>query len=184
MKIYKILNNQIFKNGIYSIVPIRFEDRIDIMNWRNEQILHLRQKEPLTEKIQTDYFLNNISTNFDSDKPNQILFLFLKKEKCIGYGGLVHINWIDMNSELSFVMNTKLEKKFFVRYWSIFLKLIETVAFDELSLNKIFTYAYDLRPKVYEALEQNNFNVEARLVKHKLINNKFFDVIIHSKLNK
>ena len=50
MKIYKILNNQIFKNGIYSIVPIRFEDRIDIMNWRNEQILHLRQKEPLTEK--------------------------------------------------------------------------------------------------------------------------------------
>ena len=48
MQSYKVLNNQVFKSGVFSIVPIRFEDRIDIMKWRNEQIYHLRQDIPLT----------------------------------------------------------------------------------------------------------------------------------------
>ena len=48
MQSYKVLNKQIFKSGIFSIVPIRYEDRIDIMNWRNEQMYHLRQDIPLT----------------------------------------------------------------------------------------------------------------------------------------
>ena len=56
MRTYKALNNQVHSEGIYSIVPIRFEDRLDIMKWRNEQIYHLRQSQPLTIQDQDNYF--------------------------------------------------------------------------------------------------------------------------------
>ncbi len=41
---YRVLNRQIFTKENYKIVPIRYEDRLDILKWRNEQIYHLRQK--------------------------------------------------------------------------------------------------------------------------------------------
>ncbi|NLM18529.1 MAG: GNAT family N-acetyltransferase, partial [Clostridiaceae bacterium] len=110
MNSYKILNKQTFIQGDYSLVPIRIKDRYDIMKWRNDQIYHLRQSEPLTKEVQDDYFNNVVSKLFTQDKPNQLLFSYLYKNECIGYGGLVHINWIDKNAEISFVMNTELEK--------------------------------------------------------------------------
>ena len=39
MNSYKALNLQEFTVENFSIVPIRFEDRMDILKWRNEQIL-------------------------------------------------------------------------------------------------------------------------------------------------
>ncbi len=50
MNTYKSLNKQTFSKGEYSIVPIRFEDRYDIMKWRNEQVYHLRQDGLLTDE--------------------------------------------------------------------------------------------------------------------------------------
>ena len=139
MQSYKVLNKQVFKSGDFSIVPIRFEDRIDIMNWRNEQMYHLRQDKPLTEKSQEDYFNGPVARLFDQEKPNQILFSYLINRRCIGYGGLVHINWIDKNAEISFVLNTNLESNEFSFHWSNYLGLIEQVAFKELFLHKIFS---------------------------------------------
>jgi hypothetical protein len=123
MNSYKVLNKQVFNSGAFSLVPIRFEDRLDIMNWRNEQIYHLRQAKPLTKNDQDSYFKNIINKLFEDDKPNQILFSFLKDGNCIGYGGLVHINWIDKNAEISFIMETKLEEINFNMNWSMFLTL-------------------------------------------------------------
>ena len=146
MQSYKVLNKQVFKSGDFSIVPIRFEDRIDIMNWRNEQIYHLRQDKPLTEKSQEDYFNGSVARLFDQEKPNQILFSYLKNGRCIGYGGLVHINWIDKNAEISFVLNTNLESNEFSFHWSNYLGLIEQVAFKELFYIKslLMLLIYDL----------------------------------------
>src|SRR5690606_4001245 len=118
---YSVLKKQEFVHGSYKIVPIRYEDRLKIMQWRNEQIYHLRQSEPLTVTMQNEYFDNVVAPLFGSPYPNQILFSFLKEGKCIGYGGLVHINWKDSNAEVSFVMDTKLEEAHFVDYWSLFL---------------------------------------------------------------
>ena len=42
-----------------------------------------------------------------------VLFNYLHNGKCIGYGGLVHINWIDKNAEVSFIMDTELEENYF-----------------------------------------------------------------------
>ena len=113
MRAYKCLNKQEFSSGPYTLVPIRHEDRFEIMNWRNEQIYHLRQAEPLTNEQQDWYFENVIANLFEQENPNQILFSFLKNGECIGYGGLVHINWIDKHAEISFIMNTESETKLF-----------------------------------------------------------------------
>lgn len=181
---YKALNKQIFSKGEYAIVPIRFEDRLQIMQWRNEQMYHLRQAEKLTEENQNLYFKNVVSKLFEEEKPNQILFSYIKGNECIGYGGLVHINWIDKHAEISFIMNTSLEDEFFNFHWKTYLSLIEEVAFIQLNLHKLTTYAFDLRPHLYTVLEKNNYKKEAVLKEHCFYNNKFIDVIIHSKISK
>lgn len=180
---YRIISNQKFEMNGFSIVPIRYEDRYKIMKWRNEQIYHLRQSKALTEEDQDKYFDNVVSQLFDQNHPNQILFSYIEGEKCIGYGGLVHINWADKNAEISFLMDTALEDEFFELNWSNFLKLIEEVAFDHLRLHKIFTFAFDLRPQLYPILEKSGFSKEAILKEHIYFENKFISAIIHSKLN-
>ena len=184
MNSYKALNKQKFSRGDYSLVPIRFEDRYKIMDWRNEQMFHLRQNELLTRDKQDFYFEKVVSNLFEQEKPNQILFSYLEGDICIGYGGLVHINWVDKNAEVSFIMNTDLEQNFFHKHWEIYLELLEEVAFKDLKLYKLHSYAFDLRPQIYEVLEAANFKKEAVLKEHCWFNNKFIDVIIHSKFNR
>ena len=184
MNQYRVLKSQIFKKGNFSIVPIRLEDRFDIMEWRNEQIYHLRQSKPLTKEDQENYYNNVVSKLFNETAPKQLLFSFLEKNVCIGYGGLVHINWIDKHAEISFIMNTKLEKENFESYWSIYLNLIKQLAFNELNLHKIFTYAFDIRPHLYNVLEKNEFTKEVNLKDHCRFNGEYKDVVIHSLINK
>jgi RimJ/RimL family protein N-acetyltransferase len=166
------------------LVPIRCEDRIEIMKWRNDQIYHLRQSVPLSIQDQENYFNTTINQLFEAEKPGHLLFSYLEDDECIGYGGLVHLNWIDKNAEISFVMKTELEQNLFKFHWATFLRLLENVAFNELQFHKIFTYAFDLRPHLYEVLESNFYLKEAVLKEHCYYNNQFIDVIIHSKKNK
>ena len=181
MNSYKAINNQRVTLGKYSIVPIRFEDRFSILKWRNEQMYHLRQEEIISKDQQEDYFNNVVKKLFDKEKPEQLLFSYLYKGNCIGYGGLVHINWPESHAEISFIMNTEFENDFFDFHWSMFLVLIEKIAFLELSFNKIFTYAFDLRPHLYETLIKNGFSEEAKLREQTFYKQKPLDVLIHSK---
>ena len=183
MNSYNVLNNQIFSIDAFSIVPIRYEDRMDILKWRNEQIYHLRQSKSLTEIDQENYFNTVVNKLFEQEQPNQLLFSYLQDGLCIGYGGLVHINWNDKNAEISFVMDTKLEKDYFQLHWKNYLALIEKVAFKDLYFHKIFTYAFDIRPNLYEALESAGFYKEAVLEEHCSFDEKYLDVVIHSKKN-
>ena len=182
MRVYKALKKQEFKTGGYCLTPLRHEDRFAIMKWRNEQIYHLRQSEPLTIAKQDAYFDKTITSLFNQEKPSQILFSFLESNECIGYGGLVHINWIDKNAEVSFIMNTQLEEASFSKYWSTFLKCLEQLAFGELEFHKIFVYAFDLRPHLYDVLELNGYFKDARLKDHCFFQGDFKDVLIYSKL--
>ena len=181
MQSYKVLQNQTYENGSFSIVPIRFEDRMAIMKWRNEQLYHLRQQKPLTVEDQDNYFKNVISLLFEQEQPNQLLFSFLEDGQCIGYGGLVHINWTDKNAEISFIMDTALETERFHEIWSAYLDLLEQVAFGGIQLHKIYTYAFDLRPHLYPVLESSGFKKEAVLKDHCFFNNQFKNVVIHTK---
>lgn len=180
---YICLQHQVQHLGDYSIVPLRYEDRFFIMKWRNEQIYHLRQARPLTEDDQQRYFDNVVSKLYDNPKPDQILFSYLDKGVCIGYGGLVHINWIDRNGEISFIMDTQLEAEHFAEHWSNYLTMLKAVAFDDLGLHKIYTYAFDLRPHLYTMLEANGYKREATLKEHCLFNGEYKDVVLHSLWN-
>ena len=177
------MSKQIYSLNEYQIVPIRDKDKYHIMKWRNEQIYHLRQSNPLTKEIQDEYFSNIISNLFKKEFPDQLLFSYLENGICIGYGGVVHINWIDKNAEISFIINTDLEYEYFQKHWTIFLSLIEELSFKSLSLHKIFIFAFDLRVKLYEVLERSSYFKEARLKEHTYFNENFIDVLIYSKLN-
>ncbi|PLK42574.1 GNAT family N-acetyltransferase [Emticicia sp. TH156] len=183
MRKYACLTQQIFGSEKYAIVPLRDQDKYDIMQWRNEQIYHLRQAAPLTTQQQEWYFDKVVAQLFETAKPAQLLFSYLENDTCIGYGGLVHINWTDRHAEISFIMKTSLEKDFFEFHWRTYLSLIEKVAFEELNLHKIFTYAFNLRPHLYVAIEKSNYQLEATLPGHCLFEGKFIDVLIHSKFN-
>lgn len=180
---YNCLQHQEQHLGDYSLVPLRYEDRFSIMKWRNEQIYHLRQARPLTEEDQQRYFDNVVSKLYDNPTPDQILFSYLEKGVCIGYGGLVHINWIDRNGEISFIMDTQLEKEHFAEHWSNYLTMLKAVAFNDLGLHKIYTYAFDLRPHLYTMLEANGYKREATLKEHCLFNGEYKDVVLHSLWN-
>lgn len=184
MRSYKILPISKFESDVFHIEPLRDEDKYEIMEIRNQQIYHLRQTEPLTIEKQIEYFSTVVAHLFEQERPNQLLFSFFEKDNFIGYGGLVHINWIDLNAEISFVMKTELEKNTFAKYWSNYLYLIEKVAFEVLNFHKIFTYSFDVRPHLYQVLKTCGFCEEARLNEHCFFNNQFLDVVYHSKYNR
>ncbi|WP_309640419.1 GNAT family N-acetyltransferase [Flavobacterium sp.] len=184
MRQYQCLKNQIFSIGGFRIEPIRDEDKYEILTIRNEQLYHLRQLKPLTAAAQENYFATVVSGLFEQEFPNQLLFSFFENETFLGYGGLVRINWVDKNAEISFVMKTAFEKDNFAKYWSNYLKLIETVAFEALNFHKIFTYAFDLRPHLYPVLNACGFIEEARLKEHCFFEGKFLDVVYHAKFNR
>lgn len=180
---YCCLQNQEQRLGFFSLVPLRYEDRFLIMKWRNEQIYHLRQARPLTEDDQQRYFDTIISKLYDNTNPDQILFSYMERDVCIGYGGLVHINWIDRHAEISFIMDTSLEAEHFADHWSNYLTMLKSVAFDDLGLHKIYTYAFDLRPHLYSVLEANGYTREATLKDHCWFNGVYKDVVLHSLWN-
>lgn len=181
MNFYKALNNQIFTSGKYSLIPIRFEDRHAIMKWRNEQIYHLRQNKPLTIEDQDYYFENVVSKLFEQTQPNQILFSFLENGVCIGYGGLVHIDWNSKHAEISVLLNTLLNENCYKSLTTIFFRLIEKIGL-ELQLNKIYTYGYDFDDSRFEPLYKSGFILDAFLHEHVSVNNKLIPVRIYSKI--
>ena len=183
MNFYRCLNVREFKKNNLKLVPIRFEDRYNILKWRNEQMYHLRQNIPLSFDQQDHYFSNVIERLFDQEYPSQILFSFLENDICVGYGGLVHINWIDKNAEISFIMKTELENEKFSYYWKNYLELLEEAAFVCLKFHKIFTFAFDLRPHLYPILEKAGYCDTVRLKDHCFFDGKYLDVVINAKIN-
>ncbi len=179
---YKSLTKNAYSSGRYKLVALRDEDKYAIMQWRNEQIDILRQKSILTKEQQENYFANVVSKLFEQEFPTQILFSFFEDDKLIGYGGLVHIDWESRLAEISFLTETSRNKskEQFVSDWTNYLHLLKGIAKDELKFQKIFTYAYDIRPQLYEALFLSGFTEEARLTDHIIINGQKRDVLIHS----
>lgn len=181
MRNYKCLSVNHFTIGDYSLFPIRDEDKYAIMKWRNEQIDILRQKELLTKDQQEHYFKNVVDGLFEKEQPEQILWSFLYKDELIGYGGLVHIDWQKKEAEVSFINRTERSqfKETFISDWCNYLKLLKNLVNSQLSFKKIFTYAYDIRPLLYEALAQEGFKEAKRIPKAIEIKNTLFDVLIH-----
>ena len=67
---YRCLNKNDFSQGQYSIKPLEYDNRLNIMKWRNEQIYHLRQEKPLTEKDQTTILITLFQTYLNKKNQN------------------------------------------------------------------------------------------------------------------
>src|SRR5688572_13294152 len=122
---YKCLTKREFSLGDYHLVSIRDGDKYAIQKWRNDQIEILRQAEPLTSAQQENYFRNVVDKLFETEQPEQLLFSFLQGDELIGYGGLVHIDWLSKNGEISFITETSRNRNVmqFKKDWSQYLNV-------------------------------------------------------------
>jgi len=184
MSKYNCLQKNVYLQDSYSIFPIRHDDIQVIRLWRNDQLTILRQKKLLSEQEQEDYFKNVTKKTFNAKNPNCILFSFLLGDECIGYGGLVHIDWNSKTAEISFLNETKRSNKpkIYEQDFAIFLKLIFQVAFLDLNFNKLTTETYEFRNLTIKILENYGFRLEGRLKNHVLKEGKYFDSILHGLL--
>lgn len=177
---YLGLKEQSFYLNGYILRPIRYGDRNAILKWRNDQLYHLRQPKKLKEQEQDHYFKTVVASLFEVNYPDQLLFSLDYDNEHIAYGGLVHIDWDKAYAELSFVMNTSLETKYFKKLWEVFLILIEKIA-KELNLKAIYTAAFDLRPRLYEVLELNGYKREQEINIYTKFTSQEETIIVHAK---
>ena len=181
---YKSISSPSYHFEEYSITTLRKKDLGLIKKWRNEQIDFLRQKTILTDADQEKYFTKIILPSIKTDKPHSIIFSFLRKEKCIGYGGLTNIDWVSKKAEISFLVDTKRYQKTTVYRddFDAFLHIILNLAFLELHLNRVFTETYDVRPAHIGMLEKRGFRLEGRLKQHVFKRGTYLDSLIHGLL--
>ena len=180
VKILKL--NKYIQNDIL-VCPLRKLDIIKVMNWRNSQIKYLRQTKIITKKEQVKYYNQVVLKGHLNNKPKQILFSILKDNDCIGYGGLVHIDWENKNSEISFLLKPELysnENKY-LGYFDDFLVIIEKIS-RQIELHKIYTFGYDIGKYRFEPLKKRHFVLEVKLKDHVFIEKKNRDVLIYSKI--
>ena len=168
----------------YSLVTIREEDLLIIKDWRNKQIDVLRQKAPLTDEDQMVYYHQVIKPSFTQESPSLILFSYLLKNQCIGYGGLTNIDWEVPRAEISFLMNPERinDTSLYQKEFTVFLKLLKKAAFEDLGMNRLFTETYDIRPTHIATLELNGFKREGRMKNHVMAQGRLVDSLIHGCL--
>ncbi len=182
---YNCLSVQEYLYNDYKLSPICDENISSIMKWRNEQMNILRQNELLTKEKQIAYYEKSIWPTMLQNRPNQILFGLYYKNEFVGYGGLVHISWMDNRAEVSFLVNTERLKDntIYESDMTNYLSLIKKVAFGNLKFNRLFTETYDIRPLHISILEKSGFVLEGRMKEHTFIDNKYIDSLIHGCLN-
>jgi hypothetical protein len=181
---YSVFGHEPIRNGDYSISSVQFSDAEPIRKWRNEQITALRQQNALSKETQAKYFDKIISEDFTLNTPPQVLVRFCLKKELIGYGGIVHIDWINLRGEVSFLLETErtLDHVIYSRELNIFFELIKELGFQKLGLNKLSTEAYAHRGFHVNAIENAGFQREGILRQQTNINGVWIDAVVASCL--
>ena len=182
---YKFLKNRKYSLRNYSIVPLRNDDIIKIKTWRNEQINILRQKDLLSNSQQKEYYHSLIENSFYIIKPSEILFSFLLNDECIGYGGLVHIDWVKKIGEISFINNTTRASndELYRSDFKNFISLLFGITFSELKFSKVTTETYGIRTNTLRLLDELGFKLNHVIENNIQINNKKYNSFFHEYSN-
>lgn len=178
---YVPLKNHIFTNGKFSLRTIDDLDIEKIRIWRNAQINILRQPKPISRSEQAKYFEKLVWPQMKLDYPSNILLAFEHDGVLIGYGGLVHISWINLRSEISFLLNPEYveDDEVYKIYFSEFLDLIKSISFSTLGFNRIFTETFEFRALHISVLESKGFILEGVMLKHIIFDGKPINSLIH-----
>ena len=187
MNIYKFKNirlgNKHKKLKNEYLYYISHEDIDLIRIWRNNQIKILRQNKPISKIEQKNYFYKIVRKETKKNKPKLILFAIKKREKTIGYCGLVHISWLNKHAEISFLLDHKLKERK-KNYKPIMLRSFNKlfqIGFNRLNLKKLSTETFTYRKdhiKIYKTLGMKQ---EGILRKQYKKSNKLIDSILHAK---
>jgi len=179
--VYACLSKPMVRHGVLSLIAVQPEHIEAIRNCRNAQMDVLRQSAPITPDEQTAYYAANMWPDMSRPKPRNVLFAYLDNGRFIGYGGLVHVAWEHRRAEVSFLLEPHLAKAndVYALYFSTFLRLIQTVAFDDLELHRLFTETYATRAHHISILESTGFHLEGTLKDHVRIQDQPVDSVIH-----
>ncbi len=155
-----------------------------IRQWRNAQMDVLRQSAVITPEAQQRYFAEHVWPGKTSPQPPQILLAIERHGQLIGYGGLVHIVWAYRRAEISFLLEPHLERNtpLLADCFTRFLRLLQTLAFEDLQLQRLTTETYAHRPVHIQALEAAGHRLEGRLKAHVLVDGKPCDALVHGLL--
>jgi len=181
---YRAIGPDSFRRGDYLIESVLKSDSEEIRTWRNEQLSALRQGNLLTQGEQSAYFDELIRQDFPKSQPEKILVRFLLEGYLIGYGGIVHIDWHNLQGEVSFLLETSRTSNH-AKYTDelfTFFQLIKKVAFETLMLNKLTCEAYAHREYHVEAIESAGFTREGILRQQTKINGVWTDAVVSSCL--
>jgi RimJ/RimL family protein N-acetyltransferase len=155
-----------------------------IRQWRNAQTTVLRQVEQISPEQQQKYFAEKIWPDKSKLYPKQVLLAIEHRGILIGYGGLVHIVWRDRRAEVSFLLSPAKESETENRreIFTIFLSLIEELAFKDFGLLRLSTETYSHRKAHIRTLQSAGFQVEGCLRAHSIIDGQPVDSLLHAML--
>jgi RimJ/RimL family protein N-acetyltransferase len=181
---YACLSTERFVQGDYAAVPVAADHIERIRQWRNAQIVSLRQAAPITEAQQLQYYSNVIWPQCGLREPDNILFAFLHQGRHIGYGGLVHIAWAHKRAEISFLLDPIYvsQPTVYADHFLHFLELMKQVAFGDLALNRLYTETYAFRVHHISVLEAAGWQVEGTMRSHVIVDGTETDSILHGYL--
>jgi len=181
---YVSLSGKTLFHKEYSISSIQLEDAQIIRKWRNEQMSALRQSSKLTEAEQAAYFHQIIEKDFKNSKPDKILVRFCFHEELIGYGGIVHLDWLNARGEVSFLLETKrtINHQAYSDDLKAFFELIKELGFMEVGLNKLSTEAYAHRAFHVKAIEDAGFHRDGVLREQVQVDGQWVDAVVASCL--
>jgi RimJ/RimL family protein N-acetyltransferase len=184
MRAYSCLKRQTISCQSYAVRTIQPSDIEKVRQWRNAQMDVLRQKVKISYQEQINYYSEKIWPTLDSEKPPILLFAYLLCDQLIGYGGLVNIDWDHKRAEISFLLDPARTWDFhgYKEDFLVFLHLIKSLAFDDLSIHRLFTETYSNRIHHISVLEAAEFKLEGVLRRHVLIKDQPFDSLIHGCL--
>ena len=181
MRHWTCLSAQRFADAEYSLVPIAPSHIEPIRKWRNAQLSVLRQKEPITERQQIDYFSQHIWPTMSLPQPPNILMGFLQNDRLIGYGGLVHIDWEHRRAEISFLLDDARagDDARYAKEFLAFLKLVRQLGFEDLKLHRLFTETYAMRTHHISVYDSFGLQLEGVLRDHVRIGDQYVHSLIH-----
>lgn len=171
----------------FSFRRLQLSDAESIRQWRNAQLAILRQRKPLSQASQNQYFAEVLLPSYLEEQPKMLLFATCVDNELVGYGGLVHIDWSNQRGELSFLVDSSLEHDIQskTRVFNSFFTVLRNLAFNELGLNRVFTETFDSRPDHVEMLESFGFVLEGRMYEHiRLPTGTFSDSLLHGYLRR
>lgn len=169
------------KDHTYKLRPLTYSDLLIIKDWRNKQIEILRQKKPLTDQDQKNYW-----ERIQSSGREKLYAIEGPDGKLCGYTGFVNLDMEYQKAEISFLVNPEIQEGM-AKYAEIFsqsLVQLKEIAFAELGLNRVYTETYEFRKEHMEVIEKAGFKTEGRLREHVVKNGKHYDSIMHGFIKK